>query len=136
MIVFKTRHDALVRTTDGRNFVVQENIDVADDKGTVYRVPIGATTDGCSIPQFLWSTSLAPFGPWWLAAVVHDAAYRNVLLQQTTGGGWELAALSKDACDTLFLDCMKALGVDAIPRDEIYEGVHLGGWKAFKEDRA
>jgi hypothetical protein len=36
----------------------------------------------------------------------------------------------------LFLDCMKALGVDAIPRDEIYEGVHLGGWKAFKEDRA
>jgi hypothetical protein len=135
MIVFKSRHDVLVRTTDGRNFVVAENIDLVDEKGTTYRVPVGAQSDGCSIPPELWGTKLTPFGPWWRSAVVHDAGYRNTLLRLRADGTWDNADLSKDQCDHLFLDCMLCDGVDLLIREAIYEGVHIAGWKAFREDR-
>lgn len=133
-VVFHSRNDVLVRTADGRNFVVQEPIEVVRDDGARFQVPVGATSDGASTPAFMWP-KLAPFGLWWLAAVVHDAAYRGTLLRLTTDNEWKLAMLPKDECDTLFLDCMSALGVDQKDKDALYEGVHLLGWGSFKEDR-
>lgn len=134
MIVFKSRNDILVRTRDGRNFVVQEDIDLVTDTGAHYRVPIGATTDGASTPQGIWE-SFPPFGQYWLAAVIHDAAYRGTLLRQMENGFWVPAMLDKDRADTLFLDCMAALGVDQLTKETLYEGVHIAGWKAFQSDR-
>lgn len=135
MIVFKTRHDLLVRTTDGRNIVTQEPIELVTDKGAHYQVPAGTESDGASIPQELWSSGLAPFGNWWLGTVVHDAAYRNKLLRQLENGFWVPAMLSRDSCDTLLLDCMTALAVPIAVKEAIYEGVRIGGAEAFERDR-
>jgi hypothetical protein len=115
--------------------VIEEPIDLISDNGDFYRVPAGAESDGCSIPEALWSTGLSPFGDYWLGAVVHDAAYRNTLLKKS-GADFIPAGLTKSECDMLFLDCMIALGVPLKTRTEIYQGVNLGGWKAFKEDRS
>lgn len=134
-IVFKSRPDLLVRTADGRNVVTQEPIEFSSDNGAHYQVPIGTASDGASIPQELWSTGLAPFGPYWLATVVHDAAYRNKLQRQLESGFWVPAMLSRDDCDTLLLDCMTALGVEMILKEAIYDGVRFAGWRAFGEDR-
>lgn len=125
----------MVRTSDGRNVVLQEPIDLADDHRAFYRVPEGSESDGASIPQELWSAGLAPFGDYWLAAIVHDSAYRGTLLRQLDTGEWAPAMLSKEACDTLLLDCMGALHVSQVTKEAIYEGVRFGGWRAFREDR-
>ncbi len=134
MVVFHSRNDVLVRTSDGRNFVIQEPIEVVSEDGARYRVPAGATTDGASTPAELWIT-LPPFGRYWLAALVHDSAYRGTLERQRTDGSWALAKLNKDQCDTLFLDCMSALGVPIAQKELLYEGVSKLGYKAFREDR-
>ena len=65
-----------VRTADGRNVLLLEPLQFVRPSGELITVPAGALADGASIPQALWSTGLAPFGLWWLAAVVHDAMYR------------------------------------------------------------
>lgn len=134
MIVFRTRNDVLVRTRDGREFTIEEPIDLASDTGARYRVPAGAVTDGASTPALLW-VRLPPFGPYWLAAVIHDSAYRGTLLRQLENDQWAPAMLNKPQCDALFLDCMAALGVDFETKNELFEGVHIGGWKAFNDDR-
>lgn len=134
-LVFKSRNDVLLRTRDGCHFVLQEDVDLVTDSGAHYRVPIGAETDGASTPCELWPT-LPPFGPYFLAAIVHDAAYRGTLQRQMENGFWAPAMLSKSDADALFLDCMTALGVEQLTKEALYEGVHLAGWKAFNEDRA
>ena len=133
-LVFHSRNDVLVRTRDGRNVVVQEPVEVVTDTGARYRVPVGAQSDGASTPGEMW-TALPPFGEYWLAAVLHDAAYRGTLERQLESGEWLPAWLTKDQCDTLFLDAMSALGVDQLKKETLYEGVHLAGWRAFTEDR-
>lgn len=135
MVVFKTRPDILVRTSDGRNIVTQEPIELHTDTGANYQIPPGFASDGASIPQELWSTGLAPFGPYWLATVVHDGAYRNTLQRQLENGFWVPATLGRDASDTLLLDCMTALGVPILIKEAVYEGVRFGGWRAFRQDR-
>jgi hypothetical protein len=135
MIVFKSPSEILVRTGDGRNVTLMEPIEFQTDKGVTYQVPIGATSDGASTPAALWPT-IPPFGQYWKAAVVHDAAYRNQLQRQLESGFWVPAMLSKEDCDALFLDCMTALGVDQPLKDAIYEGVAMFGGKAFMDDRA
>jgi hypothetical protein len=135
MIVFHSRNDVLVRSSDGRNFVLQEPLEVVRDDGARFRVPAGATSDGASTPSEMWAI-LPPFGPWWLAAIVHDAAYRGTLERQMANDTWMVAMLPKEQCDLLFLDCMSALGVEQGKKEALYEGVRLGGWKAFREDRA
>jgi hypothetical protein len=134
MIVFHSRNDVLLRTRDGRNCEIAERIVLMTGTGEVYSVPPGALTDGPSTPPIVWQR-LPPFGIYWLAAVVHDAAYRNTLERQTVDGLWLPANLNKDQCDTLFLDCMTALGVPQGIKEELYEGVHLFGWRSFRDDR-
>lgn len=135
MVVFASNNSPLVRTNDGRNFVLQEPVIVQRDDGARFRVPVGASSDGASTPCELWPT-LPPFGKYWLAAVVHDAAYRGTLERQTVKDEWLPAMLPKLECDGLFLDCMIALGVNELERETLYEGVSRFGWKAFNADRA
>jgi hypothetical protein len=134
MIVFRSRNDVLVRSRDGQRFTLEEPLELVTETGTHYQVPPGSQTDGASTPRAMW-TLLPPFGPYWLAALVHDAAYRATL-ERLDSGVWMPAFLTKDQCDSLLLDCMCALGVDESIREEIYNGVKFGGWKAFSEDRS
>ena len=75
-----------------------------------------------------------PFGPWWLAGVIHDAAYRGSL-EVLRDGSWSKALLSKDDSDNLFLEALESLGVSLTDRTLLYQGVHIGGWKAFDKNR-
>jgi Protein of unknown function (DUF1353) len=96
-------------------------------------MPKGAATDGASTPQAIWDV-LPPFGAYWLAAFLHDCAYQNTLLivKET---GMEKAALFKDDCDSLLKEAMQSLGVDNADVETIYQGVRVGGFKAFNDDR-
>lgn len=48
---------------------------------------------------------------------------------------WTRAHLTKDESDKMLWDLMSANQVEERTKTEIYEGVHLLGWKAFREDR-
>lgn len=89
--------------------------------GMVITVPVGATSDGASTPREIWSF-IPPFGTYWMAAFLHDYLYRST-------------DLPKDVCDDLLKEAMEDLCVDWIERDEIFEGVHVGGQSSFDEDR-
>ena len=71
---------------------------------------------------------------YWMAAFLHDCAYRNTL-QVWAGGEFVQANLNKETCDNLLKEAMTSLGTHTLTRDTIYEGVNLGGWKSFEEDR-
>lgn len=130
---FHSRNDLLVRTKDGRNVVLQEPLEFYSETGQLYRAPTGTTSDGASTPPALWPT-IPPFGSYWLAAILHDAAYRGVL-EVKRGDDWVVAMLSKDSADSLLLEAMLSLGVSEVERLAIYGGVHFGGSTAFNKDR-
>jgi hypothetical protein len=69
----------------------------------------------------MWNV-LPPTGDYFLAAVLHDWLYRRT-------------DRPKDECDSLFREAMLSLGVDGRTAEIMYQGVHVGGWKAFREDR-
>lgn len=111
-----------VRTGDGRNFELLTPFTFTTAAGVVHEVPAGSTSDGASTPRELWPT-LPPFGSYWLAAFLHDWAYR-------------FSDLGKDECDALLLEAMHCQGVSAFIAAEIYQGVHLFGQGSFSADRA
>jgi hypothetical protein len=121
---------AEVVTADGRNFKLCRAIYYIAADGTIYVLPIGASTDGASVPAAFWS-ALPPFGDYWLAAFLHDCAYQNTLQYADSSA----CNLPKDKCDQLLKEAMESLGVDSARVETIYEGVSLGGWKAFRDDR-
>jgi len=122
-----------VSSRDGRNFeLLAEAIYVSED-GTRYRLPVGTQSDGASTPKEIWSL-IPPFGLYWPAAYLHDAAYRDAL-EVEKEGQWAKATLPKDKCDKLLLESMRSLGVGVVERDTIYEGVVIGGESSFKQDR-
>jgi Protein of unknown function (DUF1353) len=112
----------LVETVDGHNFTLMEDLVYVSEGGITYTAPKGSQTDGASTPPVLWPT-IPPFGKYWLAAVLHDWAYRY-------------SDLTKQECDWLIKEAMKSLDVDALLADTIYEGVNVGGWSSFEQDRA
>ena len=130
MIGFQSKI-AEVLTTDGRNFKLLKSITYISEAGITYIMPAGAPSDGASTPAILWP-KIPPFGDYWLAAYLHDCAYQNTL--QLSDG--TKAKLLKSQCDDLLKEAMLSLGVDKVMVDTIYEGVVLGGWEAFKDDRS
>ncbi len=120
-----------VATEDGRNFKLMKPVTYIALDGTVFVIPKGASTDGASTPAELWPL-IPPFGNYWPAAFLHDAAYQNTL--ELTNGN--KANLPKDRCDDLLKEAMISLGVPVYLVQEIYDGVKFGGWSAFREDRS
>lgn len=123
--------DFTVSTSDGRNFVLLNSVVFIAKDGTKWTIPAGATSDGASTPRFTWDV-LPPFGVYWRAAVLHDAAYRGTLLDAEGGE----ANLPKDKCDDLLMEAMELCGVSEADRWVIYRGVKDAGGAAFAEDRA
>jgi hypothetical protein len=122
----------LVTTRDGRYFILAESV-IVYARGARYKIPQGAKSDGASTPREVWPL-IPPFGKYWPAAFLHDAAYQNTLLIWR-GGQWVTANLSKAECDALLLEAMDALGVGLIERETIYKAVVLAGQSAFDSDR-
>ncbi len=110
-----------VRTGDGHNITLLEDLTYTAASGEVFTVPIGSTSDGASVPRELWNI-FPPFGPYWLAAVFHDWLYR-------------FSSVAKDRCDSLLLEAMLSLGVPQIDARTIYDAVKLFGAGSFNADR-
>lgn len=122
-------------TGDGRNFVLLDDIFYTTKAGVPYKIPAGTPSDGASTPKAIWET-IPPFGLYWPAAYLHDAAYRNYLeVFVVEQGGWIKARLTEDVCNNLFDEAMELLGVPELERKVIYEGVVLFGKSSFDEDR-
>jgi hypothetical protein len=137
----------VVKGRDGQNFTFVEDAVYFARSGATYRIPAGSTTDGASTPVALW-VAIPPFGPYWRAAVLHDAAYRGKLERMQAGqmfvdgkinlnptDTWAPANLDKDTCDFLLLEAMELDNVDLLRRDLIFKGVQDAGQHAFQTDR-
>lgn len=127
---------AIVSTVNGRDAIFQQHLDYVADDGTQYRVPEGSPTDGASVPQALWSTGIAPFGPYWLAlAGMHDSGYRGTLQRIDAHSEWVPANLSREQCDNLAREAMRALGVEEAVVTLIFDALRVAGGLAFWGDR-
>ena len=83
-------------------------------------IPAGFTSDGASVPRFLWRI-YPPFGKYLEAAVVHD--WFCVL-----GHAGE-SPIDSVAAAKVFREAMKACGVNKWRRNKMYWAVRLGGPK-------
>lgn len=119
-----------VSSSDGRNFILLEEVIYQTADGKLYIMPAGAGSDGASTPPEIW-LNFPPFGTYWPAAYLHDCAYRGTLLNMDRTP----AMLSKDDCDNLLKEAMVVCGTHEFTRIAIYEGVALGGQPAFDTDR-
>lgn len=110
-----------VRTSNGRDVTLLEPLVYTAKSGEVITAPVGTVSDGASTPRVIWQV-IPPFGPYWMATVLHDYLYR-------------LTKQPRDYCDNMLMEAMESLGVEFLLREAIYEGVHLGGEVAFNDDR-
>ncbi len=113
--------DVATRSSDGRNEVLIEPLHYQTEKGEIITVPVGADTDGASVPRIFWRL-FPPTGDYWMAAVLHDHLYRTNMFV-------------KSKCDRIFLEAMKSLGVGRVKRETIYMAVHYFGFAAYNEAR-
>jgi len=110
-----------VGSSDGHNVILLEGFTYTAKDGEVVEAFPHMGSDGASTPQAMWNV-MAPFGIYWMAAVLHDICYRYL-------------QLPKGRCDELLLEAMELLGTSEFEAHTIYEGVHLFGWNSFNEDR-
>lgn len=89
-----------VSTQDGLNFCLLESVDYIANNGTVLRIPAGALSNGASTPREMWD-AIPPFGLYWPAAFMHDAAYDNVLLIKQQDGTFTQANLNYHTVETI-----------------------------------
>ncbi len=144
--LFRNGRRFQVETEDFRHFsnLVAKEIVAQYDDGSykMFRVSVGAKSDIASTPPEVWAKAgvvvwLPPFGPYAPDAYAHDSAYQNTLeVFDPVGRYWTPANLSKDESDELLKALMFSGGVDPLKAEEIYQGVHVGGWRAFREDRS
>lgn len=116
-----------------------------DLDGTLYEVPAYAPTDFASTPKAVWGFPLflIPTGWWSIAAIFHDAAFRGLLQIVGPDGARTQAfpaATDMQKANDLFCRIMKSIKpnptlMETSQLRAIYEGVTLGGWHAWKEDR-
>lgn len=141
---------ALVETYDGRNVVHRKALYFWLG-GKLYRIPVGAKSDGCSSPPFAWPL-IPPFGDHWPASNGHDADYQNTLekfipnhphLKFTFShendplppGKWVKVDSNEYWGDRLILKLMKACNVWWLKRWIIYAMLRDFGFIAFRADR-
>jgi len=118
-------------------------VDYISKSGMHYRIPIGASTDFASVPKELWGALLflIPTGWYSLPAELHDSAYQNTLQVIDGQCNIMIANLNEQESNDLLLEAMQSIKpqptlFEKAQMDAIYEGVTIGGWHAFKEDRS
>lgn len=130
------RTNIRVDTSDGRNITHVSGFSYTNKDGEVIEVPPLSTGDGASSPPATWPI-IPPFGWYWICALLHDHAYRNLKKPKA----W---------CDAMLLESMLWL-IEQMPSDTIehrlkkearrveatliYDGVVFGGKASFDGDR-
>ena len=142
-IGFQNNDWSVMESGDFRNVKLLKPEDFLARNGTLYRLPYGASSDLASTPKAVWGAPLflIPCGWYAHAAFGHDCGYQNTLLIVLPDGSTVKARLSKAECDSLLLEMMQSLkpeptSFETLQMNAIYDGVALGGWHAFKEDRS
>ena len=121
-----------VRTQNGLDDIFLEPLVYTSRNGQVFRCPIGATTDGFSVPR-IFQNIIPATGFDWFSAAVHDCAYRRTL--QVFSGVWIKVVMNRKECDQLILEAMHSQGVNWMMRWMIYLALRVFGGFAFKADR-
>jgi hypothetical protein len=132
-----------ITSGDFRNFKLLEDEDYIAIDGTHYRLPKYAPSDLGSIPSPLWGPPLflVPFGLFARPFYLHDCGFQNTLLIVNNDGTTKVANLTEEKCNDLLLEAMNSVSnslteLEKAQRDAIYQGVRIGGWHAYKEDRS
>lgn len=135
--LFRGGPDLKTLTRDLRNYTLLEAKEIETTDGRRFRMPVGATSDGASIPQVAWSLGFTPFGVYGPAAFAHDCAFRDTLEIWNEGSQvWEKAHLSEEDSNDLINALMFALGTPESTRLVIYGALVAFGRPAFVADRA
>lgn len=117
---------------DGAEGILLEPLRFYSDRlKRIVVAPAGFKTDFASIPRGLWNI-FPKRGKHDKAAVLHDAAYRNVL----QGHLGNLLTLPKNQCDGLFAETMEVSGVGWFSRTSMVRAVEWFGGPSFERDRA
>jgi hypothetical protein len=92
-------------------------------------IKAGFVFDGASIPRLFWSTTGSPFLPEYIGpGLVHDNLYRAG--KESNG-----ARISRKTADYVFGHALELNAVGWYTRYKLYQGVRLGGWKAWNKHR-
>ena len=120
-----------VRSSNGRDDILLDNLDYLSKDGVFYRVPKSSTTDGMSTPAIVSGIpGFEPYGRHWFSAVLHDAAYRGTL-QIRKFGKYERADLDREASDRLIREALESQGVGPVRRGIIFNALRAFGWPNF-----
>ena len=120
-----------VRSSDGREDMLLEDLEYFSKDGWLYRVPKGSTTDGMSTPAIVSGIpGFEPYGRHWFSAVLHDAAYRGTL-QIWKFGKYERANLDRAAADALIREALESQGVGVVRRSIIFGALRAFGWPNY-----
>ena len=129
--------------SDFQQFKLLEEIRYGATDGTQYLIPLYASSDLASTPQAVWGALLflVPNGWYAVSAFLHDSAFQNTLLVEDANGIRRLANLTEAQANDLLLEAMHwqkptPTDFERLQMNAIYEGVAIGGWNAFKEDRS
>lgn len=125
----------LVRSSNGRDDTLEENLRYRSKDGHVYRAPVGSTTDGMSTPKIVQMIpGFEPFGNHWFSAAFHDSGYRGTL-EIKVGDHWEPANLTRQQIDALMREALITQGVHPARAEIIYRNLRLFGGPNFKARR-
>ena len=125
-----------VWTGDGLNDLICDCLDYIARDGSQYRVPIGGTTDGLSVPRIVQNIIPASGNDSWMAGVLHDSAYRGQLLRwNEPHQEWLNAALTREQSDGLMLEALELQGIGWLRRKTIYRALRMFGGKAWNDNR-
>jgi len=125
-----------VRTADGLNDTLLTPLMYSARDGELYRVPVGATTDGLSVPSIVQNIIPAVGMAWW-SGVLHDAAYRATLeVWENEPQDWMPANVTQEKADALILEAMESQDVGLIKRQTIYRALRMFGGIAWRANRA
>ncbi len=123
-----------------------KSIQYTAEDGSIYELPYALPTDYGSVPSAFWGPPLflIPTGWWSISTFFHDAGFKNLLLRVLPSGLREKAFPNfhdEQKVNDLLLEMMQAIKpnpslLEKAQMKAIYEGVTLGGWHAWAEDRA
>jgi len=90
-----------------------------------FKIIKGFMFDGASIPRILWTTTGHPYQPDYLrAGLVHDYLYR-----------FNPAKIGRKTSDKIFKGILRIDGVGRYQAWKMYQGLRIGGWKAWNDWR-
>ena len=125
-----------VRTADGLNDTLLTPLLYSAQDESLYRVPVGSTTDGLSVPSAVQNIIPAVGDAWW-SGVLHDSAYRATLqIWCNSTQDWIPANVTQEKADALILEAMETQGVGIVKRHTIYRALRMFGGFAWRANRS